>query len=79
MTNPRVPITVGDPAGIGPEISLKAASHPDVRAVCEPILYGPTSPSDLERFAAGRVSADAGQCAYDAIVRAVSAECRRQS
>ena len=71
MTKPRVAITVGDPAGIGPEISLKAASHPDVRAVCEPILYGPTSPSDLERFAAGRVSADAGQCAYDAIVRAV--------
>ncbi|HEU4927379.1 MAG TPA: 4-hydroxythreonine-4-phosphate dehydrogenase PdxA [Vicinamibacterales bacterium] len=71
MTKPRVVITVGDPAGIGPEISLKAASHPDVLAVCEPILYGPTSPSDLERFAAGRVSADAGQCAYDAIVRAV--------
>jgi 4-hydroxythreonine-4-phosphate dehydrogenase len=71
MTKPRVAITVGDPAGIGPEISLKAASHPDVRAVCEPILYGPTSPSDLERFAAGRVSAAAGQCAYDAIVRAV--------
>jgi 4-hydroxythreonine-4-phosphate dehydrogenase len=71
MTKPRVVITVGDPAGIGPEISLKAASHPDVQAVCEPILYGPTSQSDLERFAAGRVSADAGQCAYDAIVRAV--------
>jgi 4-hydroxythreonine-4-phosphate dehydrogenase len=71
MTKPRVAITVGDPAGIGPEISLKAASHPEVRAVCEPILYGPTSQSELEQFAAGRVSADAGQCAYDAIVRAV--------
>jgi 4-hydroxythreonine-4-phosphate dehydrogenase len=71
MTKPRVAITVGDPAGIGPEISLKAASHPDVRSVCEPILYGPTSESELERFAAGRVSAAAGQCAYDAIARAV--------
>jgi 4-hydroxythreonine-4-phosphate dehydrogenase len=68
---PRIAITVGDPAGIGPEISVKAASHPDVRAVCEPILYGPTSESELERFAAGRVSAGAGRCAYDAIVRAV--------
>ena len=69
---PRVAITVGDPAGIGPEISLKAASHPDVLAVCEPVLYGPTSESQLERFDAGRVSAEAGQCAYDAIVRAVA-------
>jgi 4-phospho-D-threonate 3-dehydrogenase / 4-phospho-D-erythronate 3-dehydrogenase len=69
---PRVAVTVGDPAGIGPEISLKAASHPDVLAVCEPVLYGPTSQSELERFAPGTVSAEAGQCAYDAIVRAVA-------
>ena len=72
MKKPRVAVTVGDPAGIGPEISLKAASHPDVRAVCEPVLYGPTSGSELERFDAGRVSAEAGQCAYDAIIRAVA-------
>ena len=71
MTRPRVAITVGDPAGIGPEISLKAAAHPDVVAVCEPVLYGPTSQPELERFAAGRVSPEAGQAAYDAIVRAV--------
>ena len=63
MRSPVVAITVGDPAGIGPEISLKAASHPDVLAVCEPVLYGPTSESQLEGFDAGRVSAEAGQCA----------------
>lgn len=68
---PRVAVTVGDPAGIGPEISLKAASHPDVLAVCEPVLYGPTSESELARFAASQVSAEAGRCAYVAIVRAV--------
>jgi 4-hydroxythreonine-4-phosphate dehydrogenase len=67
---PRVGITVGDPAGIGPEIALKAAAHPDVRAVCEPVLYGPASPADLEHFEIGRVSAAAGRTAYDAIVRA---------
>ena len=72
MTKPRVAITVGDPAGIGPEISLKAASHPDLLAVCEPVLYGPTSAQELERFPVGRVSAEAGQCAYEAIVRAVA-------
>ena len=72
MTKPRVAITVGDPAGIGPEISLKAASHPEVRTVCEPLLYGPSSESELEQFGPGRVSAAAGQCAYDVIVRAVA-------
>lgn len=37
---PRIGITIGDPAGIGPEVSLKAAFHPDVLAACYPILIG---------------------------------------
>jgi 4-phospho-D-threonate 3-dehydrogenase / 4-phospho-D-erythronate 3-dehydrogenase len=69
---PRIGITVGDPAGIGPEIAVKAAAHPDVRAICEPVLYGPSDESALARFTPGRVSAEAGQAAYDAIVRAVA-------
>ena len=44
---PRIGITVGDPAGIGPEIAIKAASHPDVLAICEPVLYGPSSAAEL--------------------------------
>ena len=72
MTKPRIGITVGDPAGIGPEIAVKAAAHPDVRAVCEPVLYGPADESALARFTVGRVSAEAGQAAYEAIVRAVA-------
>lgn len=35
---PIIAITTGDPAGIGPEISLKAALDPAVRAVCRPVL-----------------------------------------
>ena len=65
---PRVGITVGDPAGIGPEIARKAAEDPRVLAVCKPILYGP---ADVGSFEVGRVSARAGQAAYDAIVSAV--------
>ncbi|MSP44679.1 MAG: terephthalate dihydrodiol dehydrogenase [Xanthobacteraceae bacterium] len=34
----KIAIPVGDPAGIGPEISLKAALDPAVRAACDPIL-----------------------------------------
>jgi 4-hydroxythreonine-4-phosphate dehydrogenase len=71
IASPRIGITVGDPAGIGPEIALKAASHPDVLAICEPVLYGPSSAAELRRFTVGQVSAEAGQSAYDAIVRAV--------
>jgi len=37
---PRIAIATGDPAGIGPEISLKAALDPGVRAVCRPVLIG---------------------------------------
>ena len=64
----RVAITVGDPAGIGPEIARKAADDPRVRAACEPVLYGP--PADAA-FAAGVLSAEAGRAAYDAICAAV--------
>jgi len=37
---PIVAIATGDPAGIGPEISLKAALDPRVRALCQPLLVG---------------------------------------
>jgi 4-hydroxythreonine-4-phosphate dehydrogenase len=35
---PLIAIATGDPAGIGPEISLKAALDPAVRAACRPLL-----------------------------------------
>ena len=68
---PRIAITTGDPAGIGPEISAMAAADPGVRAVCDPVLYGPSSPDDLARFTRGAVSPPAGRAAYDSILRAV--------
>lgn len=69
---PRIAITAGDPAGIGPEIAEKAAAHPDVLEVCDPVIYGPHSPADLAPFPRGRVSDRAGRAAYDAIVSAVT-------
>jgi 4-hydroxythreonine-4-phosphate dehydrogenase len=65
---PRVAITVGDPAGIGPEIARKAADDPRVREVCDPVLYGPLSGSP---FPIGQLSAEAGRAAFDAICAAV--------
>jgi 4-hydroxythreonine-4-phosphate dehydrogenase len=69
MRLPKIALTVGDPAGIGPEIVAKAAADPAVRAVCEPIVF--ETPGDAVR--AGEVSAGAGRAAYDTIVRAVAA------
>ncbi len=66
---PRIAITVGDPAGIGPEIARKAADDPRVLEVCAPVLYGP--PRDVA-FEPGVLSPDAGQAAYEAICRAVA-------
>jgi 4-hydroxythreonine-4-phosphate dehydrogenase len=70
MRPPRIGITSGDPAGIGPEIAEKAASDQSVRAVCEPIIFAP--PVDPS-ITCGKVSAAAGQAAYDTLVRAVDA------
>jgi len=45
----KIAIPVGDPAGIGPEIALKAALDPAVRTACEPLIVG--DPALLERHA----------------------------
>ncbi len=68
MKKPHIAITVGDPAGIGPEIAQRAATDSSVLDVCDPVLYGP--PAD-QTFQPGRLSADAGRAAYDTIVRVV--------
>ena len=65
---PRIGITAGDPAGIGPEITAKAAGNAGVLSICEPVVYGPVTSDPFER---GRVTAAAGRAAYEAIVRAV--------
>ena len=36
----RIAITMGDPAGIGPEIIVKALSHVEVYQKCIPIVIG---------------------------------------
>ncbi len=67
MGLPKVAITSGDPAGIGPEIAERAAADDRVREVCEPVVYSPPP----QAFQPGQLSAAAGRAAYDIIVRAV--------
>jgi 4-hydroxythreonine-4-phosphate dehydrogenase len=66
---PRIAITVGDPAGIGPEIARKAAKDARVRDACEPVLYGPP---EAAHFEPGVLTSAAGRAAYDAICAAVA-------
>ncbi len=43
---PIVAVTMGDPAGIGPEIVVKALAAPELYAVCRPVVVG-----DIETIA----------------------------
>src|SRR5215204_1400262 len=40
ITRPLLAITMGDPAGIGPEVVLKALAHVDVFEHCRPLVIG---------------------------------------
>ncbi len=39
-SRPIVAVTMGDPAGVGPEIAVKALLKPAVQSVCTPVLIG---------------------------------------
>ncbi|MGL4419715.1 MAG: PdxA family dehydrogenase [Gemmataceae bacterium] len=84
MTKPRLLITLGDVAGIGPEIV--AAAWPHLQSLAEVRIVGDpawlpgwlpvTNPSqaDLRSVRPGQVSAAAGQAAYDWLIFAIE-EC----
>lgn len=40
MTRPRIALTLGDVAGIGPEVSVRAWCEPDLHAWCRPVVVG---------------------------------------
>lgn len=43
LNRPVIGISMGDPAGIGPEIIVKALNTPNVHEVCQPIVIGDTT------------------------------------
>jgi 4-hydroxythreonine-4-phosphate dehydrogenase len=43
MPKPRIAITMGDPAGIGPEICLDLLNDPKISDLCSPIVFGDSS------------------------------------
>jgi 4-hydroxythreonine-4-phosphate dehydrogenase len=61
-TRPLVAISTGDPAGVGPEISVKALARPDVYRTSRPVLVGDRAV--IERAA--------GLCGLDLTINTVS-------
>src|SRR5882672_6410134 len=60
---PRIGITMGDPAGIGPEVVLKAVAEEEVRDICQPIIIG-----DAQLLAHNARTLDL-QCGYEIVRR----------
>ncbi len=66
---PKIAISVGDVAGVGPELAIHCAGLPEILGRCEPILYGPQNvlaavadrlglPLPAGAFDIGRISLD---------------------
>ncbi len=63
---PLIAVTMGDPAGVGPEITAKALANPKIRAVCRAVVVGDLG--TMER-AAGAVGVDVAAVDADALDR----------
>lgn len=77
MTRVRLAITLGDPRGIGAEITRKALADSRVAAACESVVVGPAGLEirpdvSVGSWHAGGRPAEAGQLAGEAIERAVA-------
>ena len=40
MKKPRIAVTIGDPAGIGPEVVVKALAAPEIAGLAEWVVVG---------------------------------------
>ncbi len=57
---PRLAITMGDPAGVGPEVIFKAMSHAEVFELCRPVVIGDTAVMNKAAEACGGGALPAG-------------------
>ena len=40
---PRIAVTTGDPAGIGPEVCLHLLNNQEIARICTPVVFGDLS------------------------------------
>jgi 4-hydroxythreonine-4-phosphate dehydrogenase len=57
MKQPIIGISMGDPAGVGPEIAVKALNHKSLNQSCRPLIVGDvwTIERDLKKYAPGKI------------------------
>ncbi len=67
---PIVAITMGDPAGVGPEVTVRALAHPEVWEACRPLVVGDAGilnkAAALVQAPALRAIGDPAEAVYDA-------------
>ena len=62
MKKPIVGITMGDPAGNGPEITVKALAHADIYDRCRPIVVGDAKMLEQAKGFVGRPDIQIHRC-----------------
>jgi len=75
-SRPRIAVTLGDPRGIGPEVTARALQDEALKRAADFVVVGPTGtlvpPADtVGTWLAAGSAADAGKLAGAAIERAV--------
>lgn len=93
MSRVRVGISLGDPSGVGPQVTAKALAHPAVKRLVEPVIFG--DEGDRERFGAhvefhavsalrpshrapGAPSRGGGRAQYEAVIALIDAAKRAE-
>ncbi len=75
---PRIGITIGDPAGVGPEIVRKALHRPDVLQICVPVTFGDLGVPSNKSFRYGVATAANGKASGIYIEAAIQAALTKQ-
>lgn len=76
MTPPTIAITMGDPAGIGPEVIMKALAKPETRLICNALVIGDANRlHKAGKLVGERVEIDALRRAEDANYASGNVQC----
>jgi 4-hydroxythreonine-4-phosphate dehydrogenase len=76
MTRPTIAITMGDPAGIGPEVIMKALALPGTQAICRALVVGDANRLRMAgRIAGVSLEVDALNDAEDANFSSKAVQC----
>ena len=68
MTKDTIAVTIGDPAGIGPEIVRKALADPEITALADWVVVGEEPPG----ITPGRLDAGCGTAAVEYVRIAIT-------